>query len=72
MRNVLTGEDHQWLVAWLLRQSRQHQTASKRAKRSRNFAEAERLADVSVRLWMCATALTCDNKDSQFPIAKEH
>jgi hypothetical protein len=63
MISVLNQEDQQWLVAWLLRQSRQHQTLSKRAKRAQNLAEAERLADISVRLWLCATALTSQTED---------
>jgi hypothetical protein len=63
MKTILNKEDQQWLVGWLLRQSRQHQTASKRAKRARNLAEAERLADISVRLWVCATALTSQTED---------
>jgi hypothetical protein len=67
--SALTQEDSQWLIAWLLRQSKQHQTLSKRAKRSRNFAEASRLSDLSVRLWMCATALTSQSEGEKLEIS---
>jgi hypothetical protein len=62
--SALTAADARWLVNWLFRQSRQHQILSKRAKRAKSFAEAERLSDLSVKLWVCATALT---KPTQTP-----
>jgi Uri superfamily endonuclease len=60
--STLTQEDRRWLIDWLLRQSRQYQVVSKRAKRSREHPEAQRLAELSRRLWTCADALSKTTK----------
>jgi hypothetical protein len=60
--SALTAADARWLVDWLLRQSRQYQTLSKRAKRSRDHPEAARFAELSRRLWTCADALSKTTK----------
>lgn len=61
---ALTTEDRRWLAPWLLRQAKQHQIASKRAYRAKDYEQAAQLADLSRRLWRCGVALETNPQET--------